>query len=338
MYSRNPHLLWLVYRLFYETVQPHQMIYHILNVLIAALPVYFIVLIGVGLRKWHIIDKAIDQGVTKLLLNLLLPCFILHNILGSNAASNLPNVVSLAAIGAGIIILSLATTYMLSPSLGMGKGEGRRSFAVGAGLQNYGFIAIPLLMSLYDSKELLATMYLHSLGVELAMFTLGVMIFTGKFSLNPKIFLKGPIIAVFIGVCLNVTALDSYIPSTLLTSMDWLGASAIPLSLLAVGMSIGEIIPETKYTLKVSGASILCRLIILPAMIISSAYFLPVDDAVKRVLLVQAAMPAALFPIVLARHYGGKPALVAEIAIVTSIVSFLTMPLIIVLGSKLLGL
>lgn len=318
------------------------MIDHILNVLIAALPVYFIVLIGVALRKGKVIDSAIDSGVTKLLLNVLLPCFILHNILGSTVASNLSQVASLAAIGATIIILSLAITYALSPYLGMGKGEGRRSFAVGAGLQNYGFLAVPLLMSLYGDKELLATMFLHSLGVELAMFTIGVMIFTGKFSLNPRIFLKGPVIAVFLGVFLNITQLHTHIPTTLLdpslSTIQLLGASAIPISLLAVGMSIGEILPETKYSLKVSLSAILFRLILLPAMIITIAYLLPVDDTIKRVLLVQAAMPAALFPIVLARHYGGKPALVAEVAITTSIVSFLTMPLIIVLGSQLLGL
>lgn len=314
------------------------MIDHILNVLIAALPVYFIVLIGVGLRKGKVIDSYIDSGITKLLLNVLLPCFIFHNILGSKVASNLSQVALLATIGASIIIISLAITYALSPSLGMGKGEGRRSFTVAAGLQNYGFLAIPLLMSLYGDKELLATMFLHSLGVELAIFTVAVMIFTGKFSLNPKIFLKGPIIAVFIGVFLNVTQLHTYIPTPCLTSIQWLGASAIPLSLLAVGMSIGEILPETKYSLKVSLSAILFRLILLPAIIISIAYFLPVEHTIKRVLLVQAAMPAALFPIVLARHYGGKPTLVAEVAITTSIVSFLTMPLIIVLGSQLLGL
>lgn len=314
------------------------MISHILAVLIATLPVFLIVLLGVGLRKWNVIDKAVDHGLTTLILKLLLPCFILHNILGSEVASDLPKVLTLAALGAGIVIASLAITYSLAPRLGMGEGEGRRSFTVAAGLQNYGFMAVPLLMSLYADKELLATLFLHSLGVELAIFSIGIMIFTGKFSLNPKIFLKAPIIAVIIGILLNISHLGAYVPAPILTSVSWLGATAVPLSLIAVGMSIGELLPETKYSLRVSLSAILIRLVILPALIISIAYFIPLDGTVKKVLLVQAAMPAALFPIVLARHYGGKPSLVAEVAISTSIVSFLTMPLMIVVGSYLLKL
>ncbi len=307
-------------------------------VLMAALPVFIIVVLGVGLRRKNIINNVIDQGITKLLLNVLLPCFILDNILGSKVASDLPKVISLASIGAVIIFASLAITYLASPFLGMGKGEGRRSFAVSAGLQNYGFLAVPLLISLYGDKEIIATLYIHSLGIEIALYTAAVAIFTGKFSLNPKMLLKGPIIAIFVGIFLNVAQLDQYIPESLIKSISMLGATAIPLSLLAVGMSIAEVIPETKYTLKVSLSAVLFRLILLPALIISFAYVLPIDDTVKRVLLVQAAMPAALFPIVLARHYGGKPALVAEVAITTSIVSFITMPLVIVFGSQWLDI
>ena len=314
------------------------MISHILAVLIATIPVFIIVLLGVGLRKWNVISNPIDSGLTKLILNLLAPCFILHNLIGSEVASDMPKVISLAALGAGIIIASFAIAYTLAPKLGMREGEGRRSFTVGAGLQNYGFLVVPLIMSLYGDKELLATLFLHSLGIELAVFSIGIMIFTGKFSLSPKVFLKGPILAVFIGIFLNFTHLDTIIPEPITTSISWLGASAVPLSLLAIGMTIGEILPETKYSLRVSFSAILVRLIILPIMILSIAYFLPLDEMMKKVLLVQAAMPAALFPIVLARHYGGKPSLVAEVAITTSIVSFLTMPLVIVAGTYLLNL
>lgn len=311
---------------------------HILAVLIATLPVFIIVLLGVGLRKCNVITKEVDTGITKLLLNLLMPCFILHNIIGSEVASNLGKVAYLASIGTGIIVCTLGISYAVSPLLGMGKGSGRRSFSVATGLQNYGYMAVPLIMSLYGDSELLATLFLHSLGVEIAIYTVGVMIFTGKFTLNPKSLLKGPVVAVFLGVLLNVTQLASLIPEPLLTSISWLGATAVPLALVAIGMSIGEILPETKYSLKVSICAIILRLILLPAFIIAVAYALPLDDLIKKVLLVQAAMPAALFPIILARHYGGKPAIVAEVAIVTSIVSFATMPLVIVSGTWLLRL
>jgi len=338
MYSTNPHLLKLSFTETVSTTSNKRMISHIQAVLLAALPVFLIVLLGVFLRKWNIISKEIDSGITKLILHVLLPCLILHNLIGSKVASDLPQVITLAGLGAGIVIISLAITLTIAPYLGMERGDGRRSFAVATALQNYGFMALPLLMSLYPDPELLATLFLHNLGVEIAVFSIGVMVFTGKFSIHPKAFLKPPVIAVLIGILLNVTHLAGYIPSPISTSLDWLGRTAVPLSLLAIGMSIGELLPQTKYSIKVSLSAIIVRLLLLPTLIISIAYFLPLESSVKKILLIQAAMPAALFPIVLARHYGGKPTLVAEIAITTSIASFLTMPLIITIGGKILNL
>lgn len=315
-----------------------QMIDHVLAVLVATLPVFLVVFLGVGLRRWKVVNSGVDRGLTSLLLNVLMPCFIFHNIAGSKVASDLGNVLLMASIGAGVVVLSLGLIYAISPYLGLTRGEGRRSFTVGAGLQNYGFMAVPLLMSLFDDKELLATLFLHNLGVELAIYSVGIMILVGKFSLNPKNFLKGPVVAVIIGVAANSMGLADKIPSAIGVTIHNLGVTAIPLSLLMVGMAIAEVLPETKFSLKISSLGILLRLAILPAMMLLIAYLLPVDTVVKRVLLIQSAMPAALFPIVLARHYGAKPAMVAEVAIMTNMTSFLTMPFVIVLGSKFLGI
>ncbi len=310
----------------------------VIDVLFATTPVFIIVLIGVFIRKRKFITQETDKGLTTLLINVLLPCFIFTNILGSKAASDLPNVLILASLGAGIIISSIAIVYIITPLLGMERGSGRRSFTVAASLQNYSFIVIPLLMSLYGDKELLATLFLHSLGVEIAMFTVAVMILSGKLSFHPRILLKAPVLAVLLGVTLNISSLAPDFPTPILSAISMMGFTAVPLALIAIGMSIAEVLPETKFTFRVGFAAIGIRLILLPAIILSIAYFLPLETAAKKVLLMQAAMPAALFSIVLARHYGGKPTLVAEVIIVTSIVSFITMPFVIAAGSALLGL
>lgn len=309
----------------------------VFEVLVATIPVFILVILGVILRKRKIVNHETDKGLTTLIINLLMPCFIFDNILGSQAASNLSNVASLATLGAGIIIASIALVYFLSPLLGLKEGHGRRSFTVASSIQNYGYLVVPLIISIYGDKELLATLFLHNLGVEIAIYTIGIMIFSGKISLHPKIFLKAPVIAVVVGVALNVSSLAPHIPSPILAAIAMIGSAAFPLALIAIGMSIGEVLPETKFTLRVGISAVATRLILLPAMILAVAYFLPVEQSTKKVLLLQAAMPAALFPIVLARHYGGKPSLVAEVILVTSIVSFITMPIVITLGRALLG-
>ena len=65
---------------------------------------------------------------------------------------------------------------------------------------------------------------------------------------------------------------------------------------------------------------------------------LPFSTEIKRVLVVQAAMPAGVFPIVLARMYGGDPATAVRIVAGTTLLSLVTIPLWIRWGMAWLGL
>jgi hypothetical protein len=45
------------------------------------------------------------------------------------------------------------------------------------------------------------------------------------------------------------------------------------------------------------------------------------------VLVVQAAMPAGVMPIIIARHYGGQPLTAVQIVLGTTVLALLTIPL-----------
>jgi predicted permease len=65
------------------------------------------------------------------------------------------------------------------------------------------------------------------------------------------------------------------------------------------------------------------------------AAFMPgLSVELKRVILIQAAMPAGIMPIVLARHYGGETGVAIRIVLATTIASVITMPLWIHLGIR----
>jgi predicted permease len=54
-------------------------------------------------------------------------------------------------------------------------------------------------------------------------------------------------------------------------------------------------------------------------------------------MLLQAAMPSAVFPILLARHYGGDPPTAMRVVIGTSVAGLLTIPLWVRFGMRFLG-
>jgi hypothetical protein len=69
------------------------------------------------------------------------------------------------------------------------------------------------------------------------------------------------------------------------------------------------------------------RLGVIPALMLGIVRILPCSVEVKRVIVVQAAMPAGVFPIVLSRLYGGDPATAVRIVAGTTILSLITIPL-----------
>ena len=98
---------------------------------------------------------------------------------------------------------------------------------------------------------------------------------------------------------------------------------------------LGE--PFALFQPKITFASCLLRLGVLPLLILCIARWLPCPLELKRVLVVQAAMPAAVFPIVLARHYGGQPLTAVQIVLGTTALGVFVSPLWIGAGRAWLG-
>jgi malate permease and related proteins len=76
------------------------------------------------------------------------------------------------------------------------------------------------------------------------------------------------------------------------------------------------------------------RLAIIPLAFLAAAAWLPVTPELRSVLIIQAAMPSAVFNIVIARHYGGHAPTAVQVVIATTLVSLATTPLVIAWALK----
>ena len=77
---------------------------------------------------------------------------------------------------------------------------------------------------------------------------------------------------------------------------------------------------------------------ILPALMLCFARWLPCSDELKRVLVVQASMPAAVIPIIIARYYGGQPLTAVQVVLSTTAAGLVTCPLWIRAGLAWVGI
>jgi predicted permease len=310
------------------------------TILEASLPVYFAIATGLLLRRFGLFPKELDAGVMRLIVNVLFPCFILDKILGNEALDKLTTIASATASGCILVLIGFGLSYLTALAVGMHKSEGLRTFSLATGIQNYGFIPIPIIAKLFAGKATMGVLFMHSLGVELALWTVGVAILTGFNKAPWKHLFSAPIIAILVGLSINATGSYPLIPTSAKTTLMMLGACSIPLSLLLIGAAISDLIATDGWLKPYRRPIAACvlRLVVLPIVIIAFAKFLPIGLELKRVLAVQSAMPCALFPIVLARHYGGHVATAVQVILATSLVSIFTIPVVIGIAMKVLEL
>lgn len=308
------------------------------TIIYAVIPVYLTMVAGAGARRFGILPPESDAGLMRVAVNLLFPCLIIERIVGNEAVMNPLRVAGAAGLGFALVAVGIFAAYYVAPLIGLRVGQGRRAFGVSVGIQNYGFVAIPVLTALFPGKETLGVMFTFTLGVELAVWLLGVGMLTGVNSSTWKAAINGPVITIISALTLNFLGLGSIIPGPVHTLLNNLGNCSVPLSVLLIGATIHDLLGKERFSWPVAIGSAVLRLVVLPFTFIACAALLPLTLELKRVLIVQGAMPSAVFAIVLTRMYGGHTVTAIQVIVATTVASLLATPWLIASGVKWLGL
>lgn len=308
------------------------------SILTVVLPVYLTMAAGFTMRKKGLLTDEVDAGVMRLCITLLTPCLILERVVGNEAVMKPLPVLVAAGLGYGLVALGIALSYFAAPLIGLQNHAGRRSFAVSSGLQNYGFVAIPIVTALFPDKGTLGVLFTFTLGVELACWTAGVGLLTGLGKAPWKLALNPPVLTILFSLLLNFTGLHGHVPEVAHRTFSMIGACAVPLAVIIIGASIADIWGQEKMRWSVAVLSPLLRLGIIPLAFLGAAWMLPLTVELKRILVVQGAMPSAVFSIMVARHYGGHAPTAVQCVLSTTLVSMITTPLVIAWAVKALGL
>ncbi|TVP79886.1 MAG: AEC family transporter [Puniceicoccaceae bacterium] len=307
----------------------------------AIIPIFLVIGSGFLARRIGWLSEESDRSLMNLVVNLLYPALIFSYILGNEALRQPENIVLPPLVGFTSIVGGFGVCMLVARKLRIGNQRECRTFAFSTGMYNYGYFPIPIIALLFD-RETTGVLLVHNVGVEMAMWALGVgfiLSANDPKSLWRRIF-SGPVIAILIAVPMNWLGMDKQVPNFALESVGLLGQCAIPLGLILIGATFADLAKASKLMEQpqISIHACLLRLGIFPAAFLFFAWLLPFSVELKQVMIVQAAMPCAVFPIVLARHFDGAPDVALKVVLATTIVSFLTIPLWIALGLGLLNL
>jgi predicted permease len=137
------------------------------------------------------------------------------------------------------------------------------------------------------------------------------------------------VISLVVAVAVNLAGLGPALPRWVTELIHSLAVCAVPLGLLMTGVNLANHIgePRALFEVRASFGSTALRLGFLPLLFLALAKWLPCSIELKRVIVVQGAMPSAVFPIILAQHYGGRPLTAVQVVLATTAAAILLTPL-----------
>jgi malate permease and related proteins len=299
------------------------------QLLALVLPVFAVIGVGVAARRVHWIEGDAETSLIRLAVNVCYPCLIFESVAGNPALRTPGNLWLPPLVGFGVTLLGLRAGLLVAKLIGLHIGSGLRTFALAVGITNYGYLPLPLMAGLWGAESR-AVLMVHNVGVEIAIWTVGLLTLSGESLRTGWRRLLGPVsITLALAVACNLSGLTPHLPKILTDTIHSLGLCGIPLGLIMTGVSLASFVdkPRELFDAKVSLAALALRLGALPLAMLALAKFLPCSVELKRVIVVQAAMPTAMVPVILARLYGGHPRTAVQIVLGTTAVGLFTIPL-----------
>ncbi len=340
-------------------------------------PVLGLMAVGFAVRRLRWLTSEAEASLLRLVVNLLYPCLVFGSVVGNEAARSPQNLITAPAAGVASLMAGFAVAWGVGRLIRLRRGPERRTFTFVVGIQNYGYVPIPIVQALFPGA--LGVLFVFSLGVELTLWTAGIAIVSGASGAGLwRKALSPTVLAIFLGLAIGLLGLAPAVPMALLTGIHMLGGCAVPLALLLIGGTIFEELarapvvpanleevpapgatrrragagaglrpgqdpsPAARERARVRGLPVvvghLVRLGVLPLLLLLATRELPLSEELRQVMVVQAAMPAAVLPIVLTKHHRGDVGLAVSISVGTNVLALLSIPLWIRLGMLIVGL
>ena len=303
----------------------------------SVLGVFVVMFIGAICRRCGWITREADHAFANLITNALLPAYFFSRILGGPDFESSGSAWQAPALGFCMTSLGFGVAFLVAkrvgPHLGLQSESQQRAFGLCVGICNYGYLPLPLAESFYP--DAVVPLILHNVGVELALWSVGVGIISGgKGNTWQQVCSSPPFVAVLVACSLKFLLAPFQMPEMLTFVFNTLGTCAIPLGLLLSGAIMMDFLSDTSWmkSFAIPFCAVLIRQLLLPSVMIMIGLLFSFGNPVNEVIVLQAAMPAAVFPIVLVRMYDRDTTVAIQVIVSTSLVGAVLIPAWILVG------
>jgi len=295
---------------------------------VAVMLVYM--LVGIFICKIGKASASHAKSMSGLLIFVLGPMMIINSFLRIEySAEVLRRIALFFAVTLVIQILFFGILYTIFNK--KYKEAKYRILTCASVLGNVGFFGIPVVSGLYPSEPIVAcycSVYVMSMNI--LVFTVGSYLITNdkKYVSVKSVIFNPTTIALLIAIPLFVLRIK--LIGMLDDSVNLLGKMATPMCLIILGMRLSEAKVKNLFTRSFVYVTCLFKLILYPCFAYLCVVWMPfADDVFKGCVLVLSAAPTGAIIESLSELYECEQELSANVVLVTTIISIVTVPVVI---------
>lgn len=282
-------------------------------------------IVGVYARKKDILTKEASKSFSNFLTNITLPCLLISSFNYSYSQDMIAKARIMFAYSVIIHIILIFASRVLTFKYPENSKKVLRFATI---FSNCGFMGYPVLESLFGKIGIFYGA-IFNIPFNIFMFSVGVMIYTGKKDLKTlkEVIVNPGIIATTLG--LIIFSFSIKLPYPLFTAMSIVGSMTTPLSMIIVGAMLSEIRLKDIFSGTLVYYASFLRLIAVPFLTLGILKLLNADKLLMQIAVIIEAMPAAVLASVLAEKYGADTALASRSVFISTIISMITIPFVV---------
>lgn len=296
------------------------------NVFTQVFILFILILVGYIATKKNLIDSSLTKKLSKLIMNIFLPCMIINSMQLEYSPTILKKVLLLILISLLIYAISFLIAIIFKAISKSKNDIGVYQFAIL--FSNVGFMGYPIVEAILG-KDAIFYAAIFNIPFNLLIMTLGVFVIckeNNNYSFSFKSLINPVIISIFIGLSLFI--LNIKLPYIINRPIELLGNITTPLSMIVIGSmlclsSISECVRNKKLYI-VS----FIRLILMPILIYFILKGIVYDKLLFSIPIVIVSMPVASNTAILSSEYNANDKLASQLVFMSTLFSILTIPII----------
>lgn len=283
--------------------------------------IFAAIVAGFACRKFSILKEEGAAALSNLVVKVVLPCYLFSAIVSSDAGvENREMFIAIVLSVAFFVVCGIAAVVTVKLLKAPKDDAGVYMFEVLC--SNATYMGIPVCAAaLGSSAEFYAS--IMCIIYNLICFSLGVFLLAGKASWKRMI--NPPFVAGALATLLY--ALKVPVPGIITNAAAFIGQATSPCAMLVIGSVLASVPLRDMFSEWRAIPYVLIRLFGLAGLIWLLTRPLPVDDVLKGMLVLIAAMPAATNSTMLCTIYGGNRALSAKLIFLSTALSAITIPI-----------